>query len=255
MVLALEPAIFQIALSGEIPILFFWKMQSSNPFEGLIFLLACSVHFVRGRFGRLLWDSVEIAPNRRRTKCTEHASKKIRSSKRLELCIFQSFSDPRFACPCDMRFPRGLQKCCRENFSRNCVESRPGKCREISGEILLFLCLQETKLESAQNFSQQSSRQFSPDVLQLRMPNFMGYLTLQTFLALDIAIWRSFNEPKFRVEFPIFRVQLPKLPEIQKKERFMRTPFPSSFHSTPCHETVKHTEQYKALGIEDLFPW
>ena len=58
-------------------------------FEGLIFLLACSVHMVRRRFGRLLWDSVEIAQNRRRTKCTEHASKKIRPSKRLELYIFQ----------------------------------------------------------------------------------------------------------------------------------------------------------------------
>ena len=52
----------------------------------------CSVHFVRGRFGRLLWNSVEIAQNRRRTRCTEHASKKIRRSKRLELYIFQIFS-------------------------------------------------------------------------------------------------------------------------------------------------------------------
>ena len=63
-------------------------MQSSNLFEGLIFLLACSVHFVRGRFGRLLWDSVEIAQNRRRTKCTEHARKKVRSSKRLFSDLF-----------------------------------------------------------------------------------------------------------------------------------------------------------------------
>ena len=36
-----------------------------------------------------LWDSVEIVQNRQRTKCTEHASKKIRPSKRLELYIFQ----------------------------------------------------------------------------------------------------------------------------------------------------------------------
>ena len=55
-------------------------------------LLACSVHFVCGRFGRLLWDSVETAMKRRRTKCTEHASKKIRPSKRLELYIFQSIA-------------------------------------------------------------------------------------------------------------------------------------------------------------------
>ena len=47
------------------------------------------MHFVRRRFGQLLWDSVEIAQNRRRTKCTERASKKIRPSKRLELYIFQ----------------------------------------------------------------------------------------------------------------------------------------------------------------------
>ena len=63
---------------------------SSNLFEGLIFGLTCSVHFVCRRFGRLLWDSVEIAQNRRRTKCTEHTSKKIRPSQRLELYIFQS---------------------------------------------------------------------------------------------------------------------------------------------------------------------
>ena len=61
-----------------------WKMQSSNLSEGLIFLLACSVHFVRRRFGRLLWDSVEIAQNHRLTTCTGHASKKIRPSKWLE---------------------------------------------------------------------------------------------------------------------------------------------------------------------------
>ena len=57
------------------------------------FLLTCSVHFARGRFGRLLWDSAEVARNRRRTTCTEHASKKIRPSKTLELYIFQRDSD------------------------------------------------------------------------------------------------------------------------------------------------------------------
>ena len=49
-------------------------------------MLACSVHVVRGRFGRLLWDSIEIA---RRTSYTEHASKKIRPSKILDLYISQ----------------------------------------------------------------------------------------------------------------------------------------------------------------------
>ena len=65
-------------------------MYSSNLSEGLIFCLACSVHFVRWRFGKLVWNSVEIAQNRRRTTCTEHASTKSRPSKRLELYIFQS---------------------------------------------------------------------------------------------------------------------------------------------------------------------
>ena len=37
--------------------------------------------------GRSLWYSVEIAQNRRRTKCTEHASWKARPSKRLGLYI------------------------------------------------------------------------------------------------------------------------------------------------------------------------
>ena len=57
-----------------------------------------------------------------------------------------------------------------------------GKRREISGEILLLLFPQETKLESAQNFSRQISRHFSRDVLQLQMPNFMAFCTLQTFV-------------------------------------------------------------------------
>ena len=57
-----------------------------------------------------------------------------------------------------------------------------GKCREISGEILLLLFPQETKLESAQNFSRRISRHFSRDVLQLQMPNFMAFFTLRTFV-------------------------------------------------------------------------
>ena len=69
--------------------------QGSRPeppsLEDLIFCLACSVHFVRGRFGQLLWDSVEIAQNRRPTKCTEQARQKIGPSKRQGLYIFQTF--------------------------------------------------------------------------------------------------------------------------------------------------------------------
>ena len=57
------------------------KMLNSHLFEGLILLLACSVHLVRGRLRRLLWDSTDMAQNRRRTHCTEHASKKMRPSK------------------------------------------------------------------------------------------------------------------------------------------------------------------------------
>ena len=60
---------------------FFWKMWSSNLFEGLIFLLACSVHFVHRRFWVISTESQRSHPNRPRTKWTEHASKKIRSSK------------------------------------------------------------------------------------------------------------------------------------------------------------------------------
>ena len=70
--------------------LYVWKMLSSNLFEGLIFLLACSVRFVRRRFWAISRESQRSCPNRRRTKCTEHAKQKIRTSKRLELYIFQS---------------------------------------------------------------------------------------------------------------------------------------------------------------------
>ena len=61
-----------------------------------------------------------------------------------------------------------LCKACRSaavKFSPETVRgSCPGKCREISGEILVLLFPQETKLESAQNFSRQISRHFSRDV-------------------------------------------------------------------------------------------
>ena len=46
------------------------------------------MHFVCRRVGRFLWDSTEVAQKRRRPIFSEHASKKIRSSKRLELYIF-----------------------------------------------------------------------------------------------------------------------------------------------------------------------
>ena len=39
--------------------------------------------------GRVLQNPREVAQNRRRTKCTEHARQKIRPSKGLELYIFQ----------------------------------------------------------------------------------------------------------------------------------------------------------------------
>ena len=60
--------------------------------------------------------------------------------------------------------------------------NRHGICREISGEILLFLFPQETKLENAWDFSRQISGHFSPDALQLQMPNFMAFFILQTLV-------------------------------------------------------------------------
>ena len=51
-------------------------------FEGQIFLLACSVHFVCRRFWAISTESQRSRPNRQRTKCREHASKKISPSKR-----------------------------------------------------------------------------------------------------------------------------------------------------------------------------
>ena len=56
---------------------FIRRISCSSLLKGLILLPACSVHFVRRQHGRLLWDSVEIAQHRRRTKRAEHASKKI----------------------------------------------------------------------------------------------------------------------------------------------------------------------------------
>ena len=60
-------------------------------------------------------------------------------------------------------------------------ESCHGKCREVSGDILLLLVPQEAKLKSAQNFSRLISWHFSRDVLQLQI-DFMAFSTLQTFV-------------------------------------------------------------------------
>ena len=62
-------------------------------------------------------------------------------------------------------------------------EIRHGKCNEISRERLLLLFPQEKKLESAQHSSRLISCPSSPDALQLQMPNFMAFFTLQTFVA------------------------------------------------------------------------
>ena len=79
-----------------------------------------------------------------------------------------------------------LCRACRSatvKFSSETVRgSCHGKCREISGAILLLLFPQEAKLQSAQNCSRHISRNFSRDVLQLQMPNFMAFSTLQTFV-------------------------------------------------------------------------
>ena len=79
-----------------------------------------------------------------------------------------------------------LCKPCRSAAVKFSPETARGrrheKCREISGEILLFLFPQETKLESAQQFSRLISRHFSQDTLQVQMPNFMAFLTLRTFV-------------------------------------------------------------------------
>ena len=82
---------------------------------------------------------------------------------------------------------QGLQKCCRQILAETAHGSRHGKCREISGEILLFLFSLETKLESAKNLSRIISHHFSPDALQLCMPDFMAFFTLQTFV-LDFSV-------------------------------------------------------------------
>ena len=61
-------------------------------------------------------------------------------------------------------------KACRSAAMRFSPEtvcgSRHGKCREISGEILLFLFPREVKLESAQNSSLLISRHSLQDALQ-----------------------------------------------------------------------------------------
>ena len=79
-----------------------------------------------------------------------------------------------------------LCKACRSAAVKFCPETvrgnRHGICREISSDILLLLFPQETKLESAWDFSQLISRLFSPDALKLQKPNFMAFFILQTFV-------------------------------------------------------------------------
>ena len=98
------------------------------------------------------------------------------------LLIHGSFS-PRFGGPDESSH---LCKVCRSaavKFSPEIARGRcHGKCREISGEISWFLFSQETKLESAQNFSRQISHHFSRDALQMQMPNLMAVFTLQMFV-------------------------------------------------------------------------
>ena len=53
----------------------FWSFWGSDLFTGML----CA--FCLATIGRLLFDSVEIPQNHQRTKCTEHASTKIRPSK------------------------------------------------------------------------------------------------------------------------------------------------------------------------------
>ena len=77
------------------PLRCLWRRQSSsNLSEGLIFFLACSVHFVRRRFSGISTESQRSRPNRWWTKCTEHARKKIRPSERLEPCILLRVHHP-----------------------------------------------------------------------------------------------------------------------------------------------------------------
>ena len=69
---------------------------------------------------------------------------------------------------------RVLLKCCLCRGCRSAAvkfspETAGGSRHGISGEILLFLFPQQTKVESAQNFSRLISRRFSPDALQLQM--------------------------------------------------------------------------------------
>ena len=54
----------------------------SNLLEGLIFLIACSVHFIRRRFWAISTESKRSRPNRPQTKWTEHASKRNKTLKK-----------------------------------------------------------------------------------------------------------------------------------------------------------------------------
>ena len=67
--------------SGECKVVIFWRVWSFYSYT--LYILSAD------NSGQLFWDSIEVAQSRRRTKCTKHASKKIRPSKRLEPYILR----------------------------------------------------------------------------------------------------------------------------------------------------------------------
>ena len=92
------------------------------------------MHFVRRRFGRLLWDFVEIGQNRQRTKCTEHASKKIRPSKGLELSIFQILNG---SSTCDTPGSRRATGVTRPDTTPTRIHMKiPGISCDLSGPVM-----------------------------------------------------------------------------------------------------------------------
>ena len=69
----------------------YWSMVGSSRtgFGGLLFVLACAVPFVRWRLWALSTKYQRSRPNCRLTQCTEHASKKIRPSRRPNFTFFR----------------------------------------------------------------------------------------------------------------------------------------------------------------------
>ena len=70
----------------------------------------------------------------------------------------------------------------REKRSKKTRNSSQGEKTRNSKKTRKDRVPQETKLESAKNFSRQISRHFSPDALQLQIPNLMAFFTLQAFV-------------------------------------------------------------------------